>query len=223
MIAADELTTANFDAITFLPCVCDGTGRTGYSFGAHATDGTALEAFSHDWCAFRKPEPAVLHLNGTAIYGGMLMNHFGHFLVEAMARLWFIRERPELPILWHWIDLPVPHTSWRGWVWRLLGLSARRHHMIRTPLRCETVTLPRSGFFACSAFHAALLAASLRARLLIVERPSVYETVATARGLERHYISAGIETRGPINAWTTFRLSDPTTVADAVLAAAGPG
>jgi hypothetical protein len=104
---------STYDAITFLPCVRDGTGRTGYSFGAHATDGTALEAFSHDWYAFRKPEPAVLHLNGTAIYGGMLMNHFGHFLVEAMARLWFIRERPELPILWHWIDLPVPHTPGR--------------------------------------------------------------------------------------------------------------
>ena len=99
MIPDDELTTVEFHKPTFLPCVPDRTSRTGYSFGAFAADGMAIEAFKHGWCTFRKPEPGALHLNSMAIYGGMLMNHFGHFLVEAMSRLWFIQERPQLPIL----------------------------------------------------------------------------------------------------------------------------
>jgi len=74
MIPDDELTTVEFHKPTFLPCVPDRTSRTGYSFGAFAADGMAIEAFKHGWCTFRKPEPGALHLNSMAIYGGMLMN-----------------------------------------------------------------------------------------------------------------------------------------------------
>lgn len=309
MMANDELTTVEFHKPTFLPCVPDRTSRTGYSFGAFAADGMAIEAFKHDWCVFRKPEPGALHLNNAAIYGGMLMNHFGHFLVEAMSRLWFIQERPQLPILWHSISLPVAHTPWPGWmdeVWALLGLRARHHHIILKPVQCDTVILPRSGLvatnrlhprqvaalacvrepntsvgrrvwlsraglpsqfgriereevveaslvargwtvvrpealavaaqagifahadivagFAGSAFHAVLLTVAPRSRLLLVERPSVhrnyYEAIAVARNLKQIDIPAALEAKGPMNAWTTFCLTDPQGVADAVSAAA---
>jgi hypothetical protein len=171
MVPDDELTTLVFHNPTFLPCVPDRTSRTGYSFGAFGADGMAIEAFKHPWCTFRKPEPGALYLNSTAIYGGMLMNHFGHFLVEAMSRLWFIQEQPQLPILWHSISLPVAHTPWSGWmdeVWALLGLRARRHHVILKPVQCEKVILPRPGLIAANRLHPKQVAA-----LACVREPNV--------------------------------------------------
>lgn len=78
--------------------------------------------------------------------------------------------------------------------------------------------------FAGSAFHAVLLTAAPRSRLLLVERPSVhrgyYEAIAVARNLKQIDIPAALEARGPMNAWTTFCLTDPQGVADAVSTAA---
>lgn len=39
-------------------------------------------------------------LSGTYIFAGYLFPHFGHFLLESLANLWFIRENPETPIIW---------------------------------------------------------------------------------------------------------------------------
>jgi hypothetical protein len=76
------------------------------------------------------------------------MDHFGHFILEAMARLWFIRAYPELPVLWHDIALPIPHTPWPGWrelAWRLLALDRHVHHVIHEPGRFDQVIVPRPG------------------------------------------------------------------------------
>ena len=162
MQSAGELSCHDFHDVTFLPCVRDGSGRYGFSFGAHSADGLPYEAFRHDWCAFRSPPPTPTNFPGPAIYGGVLMNHFGHFVLEAMSRLWFIRERPDLPVLWHWIDLPVPHSVWKSWIenlWRVLGLAAGRHHLIRAPVRCSHVLLPDSGILAADCLHPRQVAA----------------------------------------------------------------
>jgi len=76
------------------------------------------------------------------------MDHFGHFLLEAMSRLWFIRANPQVPVLWHDIALPIPHTSWPSWrqqVWRLLGLDRHVHHVIRQPRCFGQVIVPCPG------------------------------------------------------------------------------
>ena len=150
------LEVLEFSTVSFAPCRRDGRGRSGYSFGVHASDGSALEQFAHPWCAFRDPEPAARQFTDKVIYGGLLMDHLGHFLLEAMSRLWFIREHPEFPIVWHWIDLPVPHNAWPGWLneaWTLLGLNARRNHVVRDPIACHRVVLPQSGLLAGDALH----------------------------------------------------------------------
>ena len=37
---------------------------------------------------------------GTAIYAGPWLDHFGHFLLESLARAWAVRRHPELPVVW---------------------------------------------------------------------------------------------------------------------------
>ena len=151
-----ELTQVTFEHVTFLPCRHERTSRTGFAFGVYGVDGRHLNAFDHPWCALLEPERADRKLSSPAIYGGMLMNHLGHFLMEAMSRLWFIHAHPELPIVWHWIDLPVPHTVWPGWMdeaWTLLGLSPRRQHVIRETIAVDEVILPQSGLLSSEELH----------------------------------------------------------------------
>lgn len=39
-------------------------------------------------------------LHGEYIFAGYLFPHFGHFLLESLANLWFFKQHPETPIIW---------------------------------------------------------------------------------------------------------------------------
>jgi hypothetical protein len=151
------LQTRRFETVTLLPIEADPKAPGAYTFGVLDSNGESLPAFNHPWLRNRprtKPPPPVT--GGQAIYGGILMNHFGHMLRDSLARLWFIRQRPDLPVLWHWIDLPVPHDRWPGWIdaiWQMLELDKRRHHVIRAPITIEKLILPASGLPAPNALH----------------------------------------------------------------------
>lgn len=156
MTEASDLEVETFGDVTLLPCQREPRSHTGYSFGALDRDGAAISAFAHPWCTPRPLGIRPHRTPGRFIYGGLLMDHFGHFLLEAMARLWFIRAHPDLPVLWHEIDLPVPHAPWPGWrqeVWHLLGLDRHTHHVIRRPMRFAQVAVPRPGFSPSRGLH----------------------------------------------------------------------
>ena len=132
----------------------------GHVLGAAGPDGRFIDAFAHRWCrpASGTPEAPALRLDRPVAYGGLAMNHFGHFLLEALSRLWFLRDRPEVPVVWHWIDLPVPHAAWQGWreaMINLVGLGRHRHVVVRQPLALPEVVVPRPGFQPHRALHPA--------------------------------------------------------------------
>jgi capsular polysaccharide biosynthesis protein len=145
-----------FREVSLLP-VARVPGR-GHVFGAAGPDGRFIEAFAHRWC---RPASARLaapprRLDGQVAYGGLAMSHFGHFLLEALSRLWFLRDRPELPVVWHWIDLPVAHTPWQGWmeqVLHLAGLGGHRHVILRQPMVAAEILVPAPGFVPHRALH----------------------------------------------------------------------
>jgi capsular polysaccharide biosynthesis protein len=125
--------------------------------GAFDQAGDFIADFAHRWCARdTKPQSPIITFPGTAIYGGLAMQHVGHFLLEGLSRLWCLKNYPELPIIWHWIDLPIPHSDDRGWqkeLIELLGLARRRHIFLRQPLRVERLLLPAPGFLLGQALH----------------------------------------------------------------------
>jgi capsular polysaccharide biosynthesis protein len=220
MIEPPDPTVESFDDVTLLPCRRDPHSPTGHSFGAFDRNGAHIPAFAHPWCTLRPEKPGAHRHPGRFVYGGVLMDHFGHFLLEAMARLWFIRAHPELPVLWHEIDLPVPHAPWPGWrqeAWSLLGLAQHRHHVIRRPMRFEHVVVPQPGFSTAQGLHP-LQAAALAVVPTPTPTPHSGERVWLSRGalpeqfgrllgeatLERHLAERG---------WTVLR---PETLGVAV-------
>jgi capsular polysaccharide biosynthesis protein len=126
-------------------------------FGAFDKAGQFIQDFAHPWCGIdNPPSGAVARFPTTAIYGGIAMHHVGHFLLEGLSRLWYLKRYPELPIIWHWIDLPIPHPDDRGWqreLIALLGLEKRRHVFLRQPLLVERLLLPKPGFRSGEFMH----------------------------------------------------------------------
>ena len=307
------LRTRAFEEVTLLPCRRDPASRTGYSFGVLDRDGKPLEAFGHGWLGMRAREEVAPREPGTFIYGGVLMNHFGHFLADGLANLWFIRQRPDLPVLWHYLDLAgygiltVAHDPWPDWMdqtWRILGLDRHRHHLVAMPVTADRVILPDSGLLTAgalhvrqaealavmpraepwhggrvwlsrralpdrftrfegeaeveailtargwtilhpetlpvteqaavfamedvvagcigSAFHALLLSATVRARLILVTRPglehSFFDAVARARDLRQSYVVPDLKPHEPGRVPPLFAFADPGRLANEICA-----
>jgi len=304
------LQSRSFDAVTLLPCVRDPASRTGYSFGVFDRNGAVLEEFNHLWFETRPVDAPPVQDSRQFVYGGVLMNHFGHFIRDSLAAMWFLQQHPDIPVLWHWIDLAVPHDVWPAWmeqVWRITGLDKHEHHRIAAPIAVGQVILPESGLLApdllydvqaealavvpagtplpglrvwlsrrglpsqfgrmggedeleallaqrgwtivrpqdqpvadqidlfavadvvagcmSSAFHAALLSKSPRARLILVVRPGIdrnfYDAAARARNLDQSYVMADLKPFSRSDAWATYELADPRKLADTVCALAG--
>ena len=142
------LRTRSYERITFLPAANDPRSPTGRSFGVLSAEGQTLWEFGHPRLAMRTGNENHARLAGTFIYGGVLINHFGHFLTEGLAALWYLRMRPDLPVLWNRAEHPIPHDLWPDWsahLWDLLGLNQHRHHMIESPVSVDRLILPDPG------------------------------------------------------------------------------
>jgi len=155
---------SQFDGVALTP-VRSPQGPFGRHFlGAFDGHGQFIQDFAHPWCGVDEvPRAPLPRIQATAVYGGLAMHHVGHFLLEALSRLWFLKRHPELPIIWHWIDLPIPHADDRGWqreLITLVGLGKHRHIFLRQPVLVERLILPSPGFRSRRFMHP-LQAASL--------------------------------------------------------------
>jgi len=81
------------------------------------------------------------------IFAGHLSQHFGHFLLESLSRLWFAAGRPDLPIVWACRTEP-PSPSLAGWqaqVLEVLGIS-NEVLLLTEPTRFAAVHVPEPGY-----------------------------------------------------------------------------
>ncbi|MFL5252649.1 MAG: glycosyltransferase 61 family protein [Rhodopila sp.] len=154
--------TQQFETVTLLPIDRD------HTFGMYDRNGRSLPAFRHPWLRDRPLGEVPPVTAGEAIFGGLLMSHFGYVLRDSLSRLWFLRQRPDLTVLWRWIDLQVPDDAWPGWMealFRMVGLDKHRYQIIRAPMTMEKLILPDSGLPAPNTLH------PLQARILACQPP----------------------------------------------------
>jgi capsular polysaccharide biosynthesis protein len=129
-------------------------------WGVYFTDGRLVDA-----AAYRRLQTRVLvgqsetlgpmteplpRINGTYIYGGPIIPHYGHFLTAALPRFWHILRHgpPDVPILCHSIERPEAWFS-RPYVSAILGrlgLTAANFAHFREPVRIACLRVPRPAF-----------------------------------------------------------------------------
>jgi capsular polysaccharide biosynthesis protein len=86
------------------------------------------------------------------IYGGILYGHYGHFLLESLARSWFFGEAPHKRILFHkppMFGLQEYHRSLLG----LGGVPEDRVVFVDRPTRVRSLVVPKVAFRVVAYAH----------------------------------------------------------------------
>jgi capsular polysaccharide biosynthesis protein len=135
-------------------------------------------------------------VDGAFLWGGTLMTHFGHFLLEGIARLWAAERFPDLPILVNPED-PLAVPSFRTSFLRAAGIDSGRLVAATEPCIFEQVIVPLPSLVHDGGGHAVHRELTLRVAEALVppgsatsERP-VY---LTRSRLERARRRAAAET-----------------------------
>lgn len=92
-----------------------------------------------------------VHLQGEAIFGGYLFDHYGHFILESLSRLWFIKHYPSLPIVWIVADGDARLKPWQQDILALLGVR-NPVHIAAAATEVERLIVPDDGFMIQTRF-----------------------------------------------------------------------
>ncbi len=89
-----------------------------------------------------------------AIYGGPLYFHFGHFLLESLARAWYAHRHPDVPFVW------AGQHTWqkfelRSWQSEILDILMIKNptRIIADPARFDVLHVPDLGYRYDDRFH----------------------------------------------------------------------
>ena len=86
--------------------------------------------------------------NEEVIFGGALIYHFGHFMIECTSRLWYLVQNPspDKKIIF----LPMGQWTFKPWVYEFLelfGLPEDRIVILDKPMQFKSVTVPDQAVF----------------------------------------------------------------------------
>ena len=89
----------------------------------------------------------ILQLDEDVIYGGLLMNHFGHFMMECLGRLWYVLQNPETKSKIVFITT-AGYRSWFEEFLNLMGIESERVIYVDKPLQFRSVTVPEQSQYS---------------------------------------------------------------------------
>jgi ubiquinone/menaquinone biosynthesis C-methylase UbiE/capsular polysaccharide biosynthesis protein len=86
-------------------------------------------------------------LRGKYIYLGILRNHFGHFLLESLSRVWYLlKSEPDVKVIFHQYENLGNSPSFVKFVFGLLGLDLDRIVIVTHTSIVEHLIFPQSEF-----------------------------------------------------------------------------
>lgn len=139
--------------------------RIPFAWGAFLRNGDALPSVvlrrNYGTSAYAGSQRALRCLPGPHLYGGVLFNHFGHFLLESLARAWALQCQPDLPVVWHVIG-PQAITRWQTEIFKLLGIDTSRFVLVTEPSEVELLHIPEAGYQIQTWAHPTLIDALAR-------------------------------------------------------------
>jgi len=140
-----------------MPAIRSGLSRPKLLISGFASDGKPHPAFvlrrhsgdSGDSPA-SKPER---HLRGEWIYGGVFFGHWGHFLLESLARIWMLQSIDAPKIIWHSFNPSRSMIPWQRCLLDLVGVSTAEHYFVRKPTLVDKLQVPEPGYVLGKSFN----------------------------------------------------------------------
>lgn len=148
MRPGDGLGAKAFANATVMPAERYPQAKLRLGTSAWLNDGSLVEEilFRRRGRVARPPEmrPAEEQLTGRYVYGGLLFDRYGHFLVESLARYWYIKRYPRRALLWHRRD-SAELLPWQEEILAMLDVPAHSHNIVLRPTRVEHLIVPQLG------------------------------------------------------------------------------
>jgi capsular polysaccharide biosynthesis protein len=91
-------------------------------------------------------------ITGTATYGGIIFNHFGHFMLETLARAWYLRDCVSGDIYFYYAGQHrngITFENLTPWQKNILGRlvpDTSRIKIINSPILFDELTIPDAAF-----------------------------------------------------------------------------
>jgi len=103
--------------------------------------------------AYAVAKEKIIQLDEDVIFGGSLIGHFGHFMLECWSRLWYVVQHPELKskILF----ITTTHGGYHSWFddfFRLMGIEKERIIYAKQPMQFRSVTVPEQAAYTPLSF-----------------------------------------------------------------------
>ena len=140
-----------------LPPVDSSDSFFGFNVGAYTVDGQPLPDFRlRRVGGIETGEPKFperhKRIDLPTTYGGLIDFHFGHFMLETLARQWYLKRVTTGPIIWH---LQIPHDlmSWQLELFRLCEIDVGRFLFVSEPLIAKEIALPEPGMVIDYSYH----------------------------------------------------------------------
>ena len=89
----------------------------------------------------------------TVVFGGVIFNHFGHFLLESLSRMWWLIENPTCMHKFVFIsadDHPINFDALE--FFEILGLERNRIEVVKKPTRFNAIIVPEQTIFISDGF-----------------------------------------------------------------------
>lgn len=151
------LQVTSFSNVLLNPARRTGIVQHPFSIGGFDANNAFVENFRlirhYGTSIFEPPQAENAILNENFVYGGVIIPHWGHFLLETLARTWYLQQEPSKPILWHNLNFRPNFTPWQAELISMLGLSERHHVFVQEPIRVRSVTVPEPGFVLGTRLH----------------------------------------------------------------------
>jgi hypothetical protein len=85
------------------------------------------------------------NVQDVVIYGGILFNHFGHFILESLSRYWILKNLNNVKIAWH-VRGQDQILNWQKEIFNLLNIDTDNFIIINQPYIFENLMLASPGY-----------------------------------------------------------------------------
>ncbi len=130
-------------------CVCDSQNQ--WVAGLTRTTENAVAPFHPGPLGFLKSYPVekerLIYRDELVVFGGVLIEHFGHFLIECLSRLWWFLQNPNdsRKIVFVYANPWNRGGGQNGFISQLLtllGLEKERYEIIEAPTQFKEILIP---------------------------------------------------------------------------------
>ncbi len=104
-------------------------------------------------CASAYPLPeTIAERHETVIFGGVLLGHFGHSIIDSLGRLWWFVEHPDTPYKLVFLRAPAFMAFDDRKVLETVGIPRERMEIITEPTRFDKIIVPEESFHMFSSY-----------------------------------------------------------------------